>query len=85
MIKTKRTALLQALQKIGPIGRQDSCNKCNQQDSTLTSFKTHKEVVHEDVKYLGDQCDYQFKDKNRMGIHRESFHEGVRYSCKQCD
>ena len=74
MIKTKRTALL-----------QDSCNKWHQQDATLTSFKTHKEKVHEDVKYLGDQCDYQFKDKNRMGLHRESFHEGVRYSCKQCD
>ena len=24
-----------------------------------TVLKAHKEVVHEGVKYLGDQCDYQ--------------------------
>ena len=61
-----------------------SCIMCNQQDPTLISFKTHKEVANEDAKYLGDHCDYQFEDKNRMGLHRESFHEAVRYSCK-CD
>ena len=30
-------------------------------------------------------CEYQFKDKNRMGLHREYFHEAVRYSCKLCE
>ena len=31
------------------------------------------------------ECEYQFKDKNRMGLHREYFHEAVRYSCKLCE
>ena len=79
MIKTKRTALLQALQKIGPIGRQDSCNKCHQQDPTLTSFKTHKEVVHEDVKYLANQCN---KIRTEWG---STGNLSMKVSCKKCD
>ena len=27
------------------------------------------------MRYSGDQCDYQFKDENRMGIYRKHFHE----------
>ena len=51
----------------------------------LTSLKDHKDRVHAGVRYSGDQCEYPFKDKNRMGVHREYFHEAVRYSCKLCD
>ena len=40
-------------------GGQDFCNQCDQQVIVQTSLKTH-EVVHEGVKYLADQCDYQF-------------------------
>ena len=40
-------------------GGQDSCNQCVQHVITQNSFKTHKEVVHECVKHLGDQCNYQ--------------------------
>ena len=43
----------------------------------INQFKTHKEVANEDAKYLGDHCDYQFEDKNRMGLHRVAFHEAV--------
>ena len=50
----------------------------------LTSLKAH-EGVHAGVMYSGDQCDFQFKDVNRMGLHRKYFHEAVRYSCKLCD
>ena len=40
-------------------GGQWLCNQCDQQGITQTFLKAHKEVVHEGVKYLGDQCDYQ--------------------------
>ena len=39
-------------------GGQNSCNQCNQQVITETILKAHKEVVHEGVKFLADQCDY---------------------------
>ena len=40
-------------------GKQDAYYQCDQQVITKTSLKPHKELVHEGVKYLGDQCDYQ--------------------------
>ena len=35
-------------------GGQESCNQCVQHVISQNSFKTHKEVVHEGVKHLGN-------------------------------
>ena len=43
--------------KLAHEGVQDSCNQFDQQVIMQTSLKTHKKVVHEGVKYLGDQWD----------------------------
>ena len=51
-------------------GGQDFCNECDQCDQQVrvqTSLKNHEDVVHEGVKYLGDQCDYQFYEKIDLG------------------
>ena len=38
---------------------QDFCYQCHLQVVTQTILRSHKEVVHEGVKYFGDQCNYQ--------------------------
>ena len=47
-------------------GGYDSCNQCDEQVKILTSLKAHEDVVHVGVRYSGDQCNYQLKDKKEM-------------------
>ena len=65
------------LKDIGLTEAKENDSKEMLQGPTLTNFKVHKEVAYKDAKYLGHQCSYQFKDKNRMGLHRVAFHEAV--------
>ena len=47
----------------------------NKSKYLLTSLKAHEDRIHAGERYSGEHCDYQLKDKNRMGLHRKSFHE----------
>ena len=46
---------------------------------------SHKDIVHEDVKYACDQCDYQTTQQSSLKIHIQSKHKGYRYACDRCD
>ena len=43
-------------------------------------IKTHKESVHEGVKYKCSECNYQATERGSLKKHRESVHEGVKNS-----
>ena len=49
------------------------------------AFNTHKQSVHQDVKYACDQCEYQATSQVNLTKHIQSKHEGIRYACDQCD
>ena len=51
---------------------------CNYQAISQSSFKTHKEAIHEDVKYLCDMWEYQATDKGNLNTLKKSIHEGVK-------
>ena len=40
-------------------------------------LKTHKEAVHESVKYMCTMCNCQETDKGNFNRHEKSIHEGV--------
>ena len=49
------------------------------------SLKKHTSSIHENVKHLCNQCDYQATTQSNLTQHIEHKHEGVKYACKQCD
>ena len=45
----------------------------------------HIQSIHEGIKYVCNQCDYQATTQSNLTQHIEHKHEGVKYACKQCD
>ena len=46
---------------------------------------THKNSLHEKIKYKCDQCDKEFNFASGRNKHVKSFHKQERYQCSLCD
>ena len=44
-----------------------------------------KPMLHEDVKYSCNQCDYKASHQGNLKTHKMPVHEGVKFSCNHCD
>ena len=41
--------------------------------------------VHENIKYLCNQCEYKATRKGHLKTHEMSVHENIKYPCNQCE
>ena len=41
--------------------------------------------MHEEKKYLCDECDHVATQKGNLRRHKQSVHEGKKYKCDACD
>ena len=41
--------------------------------------------VHENIKYLCNQCEYKATRKGHLKTHEMSVHENIKYPCDQCE
>ena len=52
-------------------------------DSTLTSYKEHMKVKHENVTpYKCDQCHRSYGTKSRLKVHKRNTHQRIK--CDEC-
>ena len=54
-------------------------------NSTQSSLTKHIKSMHEEARYVCDQCDYKTAQKGNLTTHIQVKHECVRYACDQCD
>ena len=60
------------------------CDQCEYVATQMGNLKTHKESIHQGIKYPCDQCDYVASQLGNLKQHKERKHEGIRYPCDQC-
>lgn len=49
------------------------------------SDEKHKDLVHKEVWYPCDQCNYAATTKCSLNEHTQSYHEAANFTCNQCD
>ena len=61
------------------------CDLCHKTYSCNWSLSSHKQSVHQGVKYACDKYDYQATTQANLTVHIQSKHDWIKYACDQCD
>ena len=58
--------------------------ECGSSFKQKRDLKRHIESIHEEKRYLCDQCDYKATCQTNLRTHQDSIHNGMRYLCENC-